>query len=66
MVVYTALVVGLGMDTLVVGECRAIGMGLVLGIVSCWDPRNRMYSLLLAMDSPLDELKCKLVLLTLG
>ena len=61
-----ALVVGLGMDMLVVGEHKVVGMEPVLGIVSCWDPHNRMYSVLLAVDSPLDELKCKLVLLTPG
>ena len=52
-----AFVVDLDMDKLVVGENRAVRIGPILGIVSCWDPRNRMYSMLLAMDSPLDELK---------
>ena len=60
------LVVGLGMDTLVVRGHRAVEMESILGIASCWDPRNRMYSVLLAVDSLLDELKCKLVLLTPG
>ena len=44
------------MTLVVVGEYRVVVMGPVLGIVSCWDPRNRMYSVLLTMDSPLDEL----------
>ena len=49
--------VGLGTRMLVVGEHRAVGMGPVLGIVSHWEPHNRMYLVLLAMDSPLDEVE---------
>ena len=51
------LVVGLGMDMAVVREDRLVVMGPVLCIVSCWDPHNRMYSVFLAVDSPLDELQ---------
>ena len=52
-----ALVVGLDMDMTIVGEHKVVVMGLVLGIFSCWDPCNMMYSVLFAMDSSLDESK---------
>ena len=52
-----ALVVGLGMDTMVVGEHRVVVMGPVWGIVPCWNPCNRRYWMLLVVDSPLDELE---------
>ena len=52
-----ALVVGLNMHMVVVGGHKVVVMGLVLDIVSCWDPRYTMCSVLLAMDSPLDESK---------
>ena len=52
-----ALMVGLGMDMVVGGKHRVVVMGPVFDIVSCWDPRNRMYSVLLTVDSLLDELK---------
>ena len=48
-------VVDLDMDVLVVGECRLVGIGLVLGTVSCEDPQNMMYLVFHAVDSPLDE-----------
>ena len=50
------LVVDLGMDMVVVGEHKVV-VGQVLGIVSCWDPCNMMYLMLLTVDSPLDKLK---------
>ena len=49
--------VGLDMDTVVVGEHRVVVARPVLDIVSCWDPCDMMYSVLLVVDSPLDELK---------
>ena len=52
-----ALVVGLGMDMAVVGRHKVVVMGLVLDIVSCWDPCNMIYSMLLVVDSRLDESK---------
>ena len=38
-----ALVVGLGMDMVVVGEHKVVVMGPILDIVPCWDSCNRMY-----------------------
>ena len=51
------LVVGLGMDMAIVGKHKVVVMGPALGIVSCWNPCNMMYSVLVAMDSSLEELK---------
>ena len=52
-----SLMVDLDMDTVVVGEPKAIGMGPVSSIVSCRDPHNKMYSVFLVVDSPLDEVE---------
>ena len=52
-----ALVVGLGMDMVIVGEHRVFVMGPIMGIVSCWNPCNRIYSRLLIVNLSLDELK---------
>ena len=62
-----AFVVGLVVDMLVVvGEYRLVGFGPVLGIVSCEDPHSMMCLVFHAVDSPLDEIECMLVLLTPG
>ena len=45
------------MAIVVVGGHKVVVMGLFLGIVSCWEPHNMMYSVLLVVDSPLDELE---------
>ena len=53
------------MDMLIiVGEHRLVGFGLVLGIVSCEDPHSMMCLVIHAVDSPLDEVVCMLVLST--
>ena len=52
-----ALMVGLGMDMAVVGGHKVVVMGLILGIVSCWDPCNMMYLMPHVVDSPLDGSK---------
>ena len=65
MVVDKAFVVGLVVDMLVVvGEYRLVGFGPVLGTVSCEDPHNKMCLAIHAVDSPLDEFACTLVLST--
>ena len=51
------LVVCLGMDMAVVGGHKIVVMGLVLNIVSCWNPCNMMYLVIHFVDSPLDELE---------
>ena len=38
-----ALVVGLDMGMVVIGDHKVVVVGLVLGIASCWDPHNMMY-----------------------
>ena len=50
-----AFVVELDMDMLVVGEHRLVGLGPVLGTVSCKDPHNKRCLVFQAVDSPLDE-----------
>ena len=50
-----AFVVGLDMSKSVVGDCRLVGIGPVLDIVSCEDPQNMMCLVFHAVDSPLDE-----------
>ena len=52
-----AFVVELDINMLAVGEHRAIGIGPVLGIVSHWDPHNRMCSVRLMVDSSLDAIE---------
>ena len=50
-----ASVVELDMYDLVMGDCRLVGIGPVLGTVSCEDPQNKMFLVFHAVDSPLDE-----------
>ena len=50
-----ASVVELDMYDLVVGDCRLVGIGPVLGTVSCEDPRSIMCLVFHAVDSLLDE-----------
>ena len=65
MVVDKAFVVESVVDMLVVvGDGRLVGLGLVLGIVSCEDPHSMMCLVFHAVDSPLDEFACTLVLST--
>ena len=65
MAIDKAFVVELVVDMLVVvGKHRLVGFGLVLGIVSCEDPHNMMCLVCHAVDSPLDEFACMLVLST--
>ena len=65
MVVDKAFVVESVADKLVVvGDCRLVGFGPVLGIVSCEDPRGMMCLVFHVVDSPLDEFVCMLVLST--
>ena len=52
-----AFVVDLDMDMLVVGAHRLVGIGPVLDTISCEDPHNMMCSVLLVMDSSLDEIE---------
>ena len=60
-----AFVVELVVDMLVVvGEYRLVGVGPILGIVSCEGPHNTMCLVFHAVDSPLDEFACMLVLST--
>ena len=56
MVVDTAFVVDLDMYKLVVVGCRLVGVGPVLGTVSCEDPHNKMCLVIHAVDSPLDKI----------
>ena len=65
MVVDTASAVESVVDRLVVvGDFRLAGFGPVLGIVSCEDPHSMMCLVFHAVDSPLDEFACMLVLST--
>ena len=50
-----ALVVGLDMGMAIFGGHTVVVVGIVLNIVSCWDPCNMMYLVLHVVDSPLDE-----------
>ena len=50
-----ASMVDLDMYNLVVGNCRLIGVGLVLSTVSCEDPQNMMCLVFHVVDSPWDE-----------
>ena len=60
-----AFVVESVVDMLVVmGDCRLVGFGPVLGIVSCEDPHSKMCLVFHAVDSLLDEIACTLVLST--
>ena len=61
-----AFVVDLDVERLVVGVHRLVGLGPVLDTVSCEDPQNMMCLVFHAVDSPLDEIACMLVLLTPG
>ena len=59
-----ACVVGLDVDVLVVVGCKLVGVGPVLGNVASEGPHSKMYLAFHAVDSPLDETACTLVLLT--
>ena len=51
-----AFVVDLDMHKLVVGEHRIVGLGPILGTVSCEDPHNKMCLVIHAVDSMLAEI----------
>ena len=40
----------------IVGDCRLVGIGPILDIVSCGDPHSKMCLAFHAVDSPLDEI----------